>query len=293
VLRRNLFQIAAAGALSSLAPAQTSSSSNSKARLRTALCAYSFRKDLEAKRMTYADVIRLAVDLDVDGVDMTVYWLPDTSDATLLPLRRLAYRNAVEIYSISVRTEMTKPPGADRDKEIAGLRKWVDVADKLGAGHIRVFGGKVPAGATEDQAAQWVADVLKVGTEYAGSKGIILGLENHGGITERADTVIKIVKGVNSPWLGINLDTGNFNKNAYKQIEMCLPYAVNAQLKTHIKAGEDGRSEPADWDRIVRLFAASGYKGYFALEYEENEDAKVAVPRYTKELNKLVAKSRA
>ena len=98
---------------------------------------------------------------------------------------------------------------------------------------------------------------------------------------------------MNSPWVGINLDTGNFNKNAYKQIEKCLPYAVNAQFKTHIKAGEDGRSEPADWDRIVRLFAASGYKGYFALEYEENEDAKVAVPRYTKELNKLVAKSRA
>ena len=60
--------------------------------------------------------------------------------------RRLAYKNAVEIYSISVRTEMTKPAGAERDKEIAGLRKWVDVAEKLGAGHIRVFGGKVPPG---------------------------------------------------------------------------------------------------------------------------------------------------
>ena len=214
MLRRNLFQVAAAGAMANLAPAQTSSSS--KPRLRTALCAYSFRKDLESKRMSYDDVIRLAVDLDVDGVDMTVYWLPDTTDATLLPLRRLAYKNAVEIYSISVRTEMTKPAGAERDKEIAGLRKWVDVAEKLGAGHIRVFGGKVPAATSEDQAAQWVADVLKVGSEYAGSKGIILGLENHGGITDRADTVIKIVKAVNSPWVGINLDTGNFSKNAYQ-----------------------------------------------------------------------------
>jgi L-ribulose-5-phosphate 3-epimerase len=290
VLRRNLFQVAAAGAMVSLAPAQTPSSA--KARLRTALCAYSFRKDLEAKRMSYDDVIRLAVDLDFDGVDMTVYWLPDTSDATLLPLRRLAYKNAVEIYSISVRTEMTKAAGAERDKEMASLRKWVDVAEKLGAGHIRVFGGKVPVGTSEDQAAQWVTDVLKVGSEYAGSKGIILGLENHGGITDRADTIIKIVKAVNSPWVGINLDTGNFSKNAYKQIEMCLPYAVNAQFKTHIRVGEDGQSVKADWDRIVRLFASSGYKGYFALEYEENEDARVAVPRYTRELNQLVMKTR-
>lgn len=292
MLRRNLFQIAAAGALTSLAPAPAYNS-NGKARLRTALCAYSFRKDLESKKMTYDDVIRLAVDLDVDGVDMTVYWLPDTSDATLLPLRRLAYKNAVEIYSISVRTEMTRPAGAERDKEIAGLRKWVDVAEKLGAGHIRVFGGKVPKDVPEDQAAQWVVDVLKTGVEYAGSKGIILGLENHGGVTERADTILKIVKAVNSPWLGVNLDTGNFSKNAYQQIEQCLPHAVNAQFKTHIRAGEDGKSVEADWDRIVRMFAASGYKGYFALEYEDKEDAKIAVPRYTRELNKLVAKVRA
>jgi sugar phosphate isomerase/epimerase len=291
VLRRNLFQLAAAGALTSLAPAQTPA--RSKARLRTALCAYSFRKDLESKKMSYDDVIRLAVDLDVDGVDMTVYWLPDTSDSTLLPLRRLAYRNAVEIYSISVRTEMTKPAGAERDKEIAGIRKWVDVAEKLGAGHIRVFGGKVPKGASEDQAAQWVTEVLKVGSEYAGSKGVILGLENHGGITERADTILKIVKAVNSPWLGINLDTGNFDKNAYQQIEMCLPYAVNAQLKTLIRAGEDGQTNKADWAKIVRMFAGSGYKGYLALEYEDKEDASVAVPRYTRELNALVQKTKA
>jgi len=123
-------------------------------------------------------------------------------------------------------------------------------------------------------------------------KGIILGLENHGGITERADTVIKIVKAVDSPWVGINLDTGNFSKNAYKQIEMCLPYAVNSQFKTNIRAGEDGKQSRADWDRIVKMFAASGYKGYFALEYEEQDDAKVAVPKYTRELNALVQKTR-
>ena len=143
----------------------------------------------------------------------------------------------------------------------------------------------MPAGTSEDQAAQWVADVLIVGSEYAGSKGIILGLENHGGITDRADTVIKIVKAVNSPWVGINLDTGNFSKNAYQQIEMCLPYAVNAQFKTHIRVAKMANAVKADWERIVRLFASSGYKGYFALEYEENEDARVAVPRYTRELN--------
>lgn len=243
--------------------------------------------------MSYEDVIRLAADLDVDGVDMTVYWLPDTSDATLLPLRRAAYKNAVEIYSISVRTDMCKPAGPERDKELSELRKWVDCAHTLGAGHIRVFGGTVPKTSTVEQASEWVTEVLKAGSEYAASKGVMLGLENHGGVTEKAETIVKIIKAVDSPWVGVNLDTGNFNKNAYQQIETILPYAINAQFKVDVRAGEDGKPERADWPRIVQMFVRSGYRGYFSLEYEEKEDAKVAVPRLTRELNAIVAKTRA
>jgi sugar phosphate isomerase/epimerase len=264
--------------------AQTSSAK--KSRLRTAICAYSFRQQLQAKTMTYEDLVRLAVDLDVDGLDLTVYWFPSTEDSFLLPLRQLAYRNAVEIYSISVRTDMCKPPGEARDKQAAELRNWVDVANKLGASHIRVFGGAVPKDSNVEQAAGWVTEMLREASKYSGSKGVILGLENHGGVTEKASTVIAIVKAVDSPWVGINLDTGNFNRNAYEQISACLPYAVNCQFKVELR-DEAGKSVPADWSRLVRMFRDSGYRGYFALEYEEKQDARMAVPRLTRELNKL------
>ena len=55
---------------------------------------------------------------------MTVYWMPRTSDDYLLPLRRLAYRNRVEIYSIGTRVRLAQPAGALQDKELADLRKW-------------------------------------------------------------------------------------------------------------------------------------------------------------------------
>ena len=184
--------------------------SSGAARFRTAICAYSFRDALKAKTMTYDDLVRLAVETGVDGLDLTVYWFPNTSDGFLLPLRRLAYKSGVEIYSISVRTDMCQPTPELRDKEFAEIRKWVDAAQKLGATHIRVFGGQVPKGSTEEEAAGWVVELLKRGAGYAGARGIILGLENHGGSTERAARIIDIVKRVDSPWVGINLDTGNF-----------------------------------------------------------------------------------
>ena len=78
--------------------------------------------------------------------------------------------------------------------ELETVRKWVDVAEKLGASHIRVFGGAVPKGATEDQAVAWAVETLKRAAEEAGKKGIILGVEDDGGITTNADRTVEIVK---------------------------------------------------------------------------------------------------
>jgi sugar phosphate isomerase/epimerase len=277
---------AAAATRSNAAPADSSH----KSRLRSAICAYSFRDALAKKTMTYDDLVRMAVDLDVDGLDLTVYWFPNTADDFLLPLRRLAYRNGVEIYSISVRTTMTQPTPELRDKEVSDIRKWVDVADRLGAGHIRVFGGNVPKGTPEEQAVPWVVETLKRSAEYAATKGIILGLENHGGITEKATRVVEIVKKVDSPWVGINLDTGNFHENVLPQIETCLPYAVNVQVKAEMH-DDSGKVVRQDWNKVVGMIRQSGYKGYLALEYEAKENAATAVPRLIRELQHVIGRA--
>jgi sugar phosphate isomerase/epimerase len=239
--------------------------------------------------MTYEDIVTKAVEWNVDGLDLTVYWLPNTDPAWLHHLRRHAYRNGVEIYSISVRTELTRSSPEDRTAQVREIRKWVDVADAIGASHIRVFGGTVPKGLTEEQAVPWVVDCLSQAAEYSGSRGVILGLENHGGITTRADRILEIVEKVNSPWVGINLDTGNFEKDTYKQIEKCLPLAVNAQVKVEMR-DDAGKRVQQDWDRVVRMIAAAGYRGYLALEYEAADPALTAMPPLLDRLRALTAK---
>jgi len=260
-----------------------------KARLRPALCAYSFRTELQGKSMTYEDLVTKAVEWEIDGLDMTVYWLPTTERQWLLDLRRKAFRMGVEIYSISVRTELTKSVQADRDAQVAEIRKWVDVAAALGAGHIRIFGGNVPKGVPEEQAVPWVVECLKRGGEYAGQHGVILGLENHGGICTRAERILEMVRKTDSPWVAINLDTGNFRTEAFQQIETCLPYAANVQVKAEMTF-DDGQRGPQDWDKVVSMIAASGYKGYLALEYEAKEPAPTAVPRLLGQLKQLTRK---
>ncbi|MCS6952094.1 MAG: sugar phosphate isomerase/epimerase [Bryobacteraceae bacterium] len=259
------------------------------ARLKTAICAYSYRQALARGTMTYEDLVRLAAEQGVDGLDLTVYWFPSTSDDFLLPLRRLAYKNAVEIYSIAIRTDMCRQAPEAREKEVAEVRRWVDVAEKLGAGHIRVFGGNVPPGRTEEEAVGWVVETLQRSAEYAGRKGILLGLENHWGITTRAERIVEIVRKTDSPWVGINLDTGNFRENPYEQMEMCLPYTVNVQMKSEVR-GAEGGPQRLDWERIGAMLARAGYRGFLSLEYEAAEDPSTAVPRLLAELRRLAAR---
>jgi len=288
VSRRGLFSMGAALPLANVAMAAPPSAGK-KARLRTAICAYSFRTELGAKKMSYNDLVDLAVDLDVDGLDLTVYWFPSTTDEFLVPLRNYAFANGVEIPSISVRTNCCQPTPELRAKETQAIKDWVDVAVKLGAGHIRVFGGTVPKTSTEDDAAGWVVEVLKGAGAYAAKHGVVLGLENHGGITERADRILDILKRVDLPSVRVNLDMGNFNRDAYRQLEQIAPYAANVQVKVDVR-DENGKQVPADWERIIRMLKASGYRGYLSLEYEAKAPAPVEVPRLTRELNAVVKK---
>src|SRR3954468_4020312 len=55
------------------------------ARFRTGLVAYSYRQALEAKTMTYEDVIRIAVETGTDGIDMTVDWVAGATKESTLP----------------------------------------------------------------------------------------------------------------------------------------------------------------------------------------------------------------
>jgi sugar phosphate isomerase/epimerase len=267
-----------------------SQSSASKGHLRAGLVAYSFRKQFEAKAMTYEALIRYVSELGLDGLDTTVYWFPDTSDQFLASLRRIAYKNAVSLYSIATRVRLCQPTPELQRAEVETAKKWIDIAVKVGATHVRVFGGKIPEGATESQAIAWAVEVMKRAAEYAGTKGILLGVEDDGGLTTTAEPTVEIVKQTDSPYAGINLDTGNFPKNGYAQVALCLPYAVSTHFKVNIGSSEGGAKEKADWDRLLGMFANAGYRGYISLEYEEKEAPETAVPRLAAELLRGVRK---
>jgi sugar phosphate isomerase/epimerase len=155
----------------------------------------------------------------------------------------------------------------------------VDITEWLGASHLRVFGGELPPGTSRQQGIAWVVEVMKPACDYAGAKGITLGIESHGGITSRAENILEILRRVDSPYGGCNLDITHFRENGYAQVEMCIPYATHAHIRDHFDSGQ-----PIDFDRIWQMFAKGGYKGYMSAEYEGQEDSLSAVPKLVQKI---------
>src|SRR6266404_1526213 len=263
------------------------------ARLELSLAAYSFRQYFThkdpSKRITLFDFIDFCADHGCQGTELTSYYFPDPVEPEyLIKLKRHAFLRGVEISGGAVGNNFALPKGEKRDQQIALTKRWVDYSAVLGAPHIRVFAGT--KGKLEEAEARKICiSALEECADYAGTKGIFLGLENHGGIVAEPEDLLEIVKAVKSPWLGVNLDTGNFQTDdPYADLARCTPYAVNVQLKVEITR-RNKKSEPSDLSRLIRILRDANYQGYVALEYEGSEDPWQSIPGWLKRMKQAMA----
>src|SRR5690606_38922658 len=127
----------------------------------------------------------------------------------------------------------------ERDKQLAMTRTWIDHAAALDAPVIRIFAGNAPRGVSREEAMRLTVEGIEQSLAHAADRGVALALENHGGITAEAKTLVEIVRAVKAPAgnFGINFDSGNFHgDDPYADLAMIAPYAINAQIKTEIQA---------------------------------------------------------
>jgi sugar phosphate isomerase/epimerase len=248
---------------------------------------YSYGKHLKKGSMSTEDVILKAVELGVDGVEMTTYWLKSTEPNYLASLRHLAFKNGVPFSGAAISTVMCQPDPAKRADEVEKIKKWICVTDMLGTSHLRVFGGKLPADVTVEQGIRWTVETMKPACEFAAGKGITLGIEDHHGVTDKASDILEIIRRVDSPYAGITLDITNFYEDPYKQIEMCIPYATQTHIRDFFSRP---KREPVDLDRVWQMFARAGYKGYMSAEYEGEEDPITGVPKLIAKIKTLCKK---
>jgi sugar phosphate isomerase/epimerase len=258
--------------------------------LKLSLAAYSFRQALDVKKgtMTLFEFIDMAAELPLDAVELTSYYWAETTDAYAEKLKSHAAKKKLAISGVPVGNNFCVKDPAAYKKQIQDVKDWIARAAKVGATTVRIFAGNLPKGDTLEDAQKRVVDAMNECCAVAEKHKVYLALENHGGITDTPEHLLELVKPVKSPWLGVNIDTGNFRTaDPYADIAKIAPYGVVSQVKTEVSPG--GKTVEADLARVVKILKDANFHGYVALEYEAKEDAKVAVPKYVKELRKLIS----
>ena len=98
------------------------------------------------------------------------------------------------------------------------------------------------------------------------------------GLGRTAAGVLRIVDAIDSPWLRVTLDTGNFLEDMYDQMRTLAPHAVLVQAKTYFGGGE-WYSLDIDYTTVNRILRDADYRGYISLEFEGKEPFETGVPK--------------
>jgi sugar phosphate isomerase/epimerase len=243
-----------------------------------------------------ARCIEAAARMGFDGVELLERQLPDLAPAALMKLKKLAFTLGLDLMGYSTHQGFLSPDEEKRRKNIeitiASLRRAAD----LGIPTMRVNTGSwgtskdfndlmanrgieppLP-GFTDEDGYPWVIDALAEVTKEAEKLGIVLGLENHWGLGRLPEGVARIVKAVDSEWLQITVDTGNFLEDPYDKIAALAPQAVLVQAKTYFGGGT-WYTLDLDYPRIGKIIRGADFRGYVSLEFEGKEDPATAVPK--------------
>jgi L-ribulose-5-phosphate 3-epimerase len=293
--RRQALQVGGAAAATAALPFPTKAAPAARPRIRLAVSTYSYWHFTPVK-YPIEKVIEHAAALGFEGVEILHVQMADETPAYVNGLKKLAFRSGLAVPMLSIHQDFVHPDPAERQKQIDHTKHCIELAAQLGAPCMRLNSGRWKTiesfddlmkvkgdepplpGHKPDEAFDWCIQSIEACLPAAEKAGVMLALENHWGLTTRPENLLRIYRAIKSPWLGINLDTGNFPGDPYPGLEQLAKDAVIVQAKTYYGGGK-WYTLDLDYPRIATILRNAGYQGWVSLEMEGEEDAQTAVPK--------------
>ncbi len=231
-----------------------------------------------------------------DGVEILHVQMTSEENSYLQDLKRRAFSLGLDLCGFSTHQGFVYPDAAKRQENVDKTNHQIELAYKMGIPTMRINTGRWGTSAnfdalmanrgieppldgyTDEDGFEWVIDAIGECVKRAQECGVVLGLENHWGLGRTAEGVQRIVEAINSPWLQVTLDTGNFLEDPYDRLDMLASKTILMQAKTYYGGGK-WYTLDLDYDRIAGIMKAHNYQGYVSLEFEGTEDGDIAIPK--------------
>ena len=263
---------------------------------RIGVSTYSFWQFTRKEMRDIGACIDMAAEMGFDGVEILHRQMEREDDAYLQNIKQRAFSHGLDLMGFSTHQGFLRPDPVFREKNVADTNHQIELAYKMGIPTMRVNTGtwgtskdfnelmknrgiEPPiSGFTEEDGFKWAIESLTKCLKKAEECGVVLGLENHWGLGRTPEGLNRIVNEINSPWLQITADTGNFLEGPYEKLDKIAPKTVLIQTKFYYGGGT-WYTLDLDYDKIAGIFRKHNYRGYISLEFEGREDPKMAVPK--------------
>lgn len=275
--------------------------------MRLSICHYSFHRRWEEEKWTLERLCEEVKSLGVDSVDFHAR-LIGSMDGAVQRIKNAVSKTGINLSGLSLSTNFNLEDPKEYQDMIDNTIKWMRIAADIGAPLSRIFGGsfrdrlKVNE-KTKNEAFQRVIDALGVISREAEKLGLILALENHGGLPCSAEEQVFIIESVGSKYLQATIDVGNYlecGQEAVDGVKIASKYCTYVHIKDFKK--ETSSLTPWGWtispcivgEGDVDLFGClsvlkeAGYKGYIALEYEGKDNESIGVPKSLKYIREIM-----
>ncbi|MDX9755302.1 MAG: sugar phosphate isomerase/epimerase family protein [bacterium] len=255
-----------------------------QSRIKLAISTYSYWHFAEVK-YPIEKVIDHAADFGVEGVDILHRQMESEDNAYLQKVKRHAFLNGIDLISLSIHQDFVDPDKEKLKEHIEHTKHCIELANAMGIPSIRLNSGRwgtvqsfdelmerrgiEPAleGYTEEDAFEWCIGCIEECLPTAEKNGVMLLIENHWGLTRNPEGVLRIRKAIDSPFMGVMMDTGNFLEDPYEKLQMMAPHTNMVQAKTYYGGGE-WYSLDLDYGRIATILKEAQFRGYVSLEFE-------------------------
>jgi sugar phosphate isomerase/epimerase len=230
----------------------------------------------------------------IEAVELNNIFFASTEPAYLKQLESAAHSAGVKLLNIAVdaKGDLASEDEAVRAEGLANYSRWVPVAGELGCTAIRAnSGGKtiVDRGRAIQHCIDSFRHLANAGTKH----GIAILMENHGGLSVDADSIIQVVEAVRESHgadaVGTLPDFGNWPDAADREgsLRKILPYARAVHAKV-LDIDEALIHPKFDLARCVRITREAGYDGYLGIEFEGSGDVVEGVKRAVRKLKPML-----
>ena len=208
-------------------------------------------------------------DAGISLLEICHFHFPRTDAAYLATFRANLDAAGVQLLTLLIDDgDISAADAEARERDLAHIRGWVDIAAALGARQVRVVAGEATAG-VGDPAIRRSGEGLAALAAYASSQGVGVVTENWHALAMPPENVLAILDQVNgaNETVGLCADFGNYTgPGKYDALAAILPRATSVHAKAAFpRAGEP---DTADFTHCLALTRNAGVTGPHVLIFD-------------------------